>query len=473
MIRRSIKTNVLYSVINQGSNILFQLITIKYVSNILHTENYGKVNFCYSILSYFLLLAQLGISSYAIREGSGIRDDKEKLIKFSKEMFSINIVSTILAIVLYSLTICFFVRLNSNLAIMMALGLQLILNVFNVEWINSIYEDFKYIAIRNVLIQVLSLGLMIAFVKNEHDCVIYALVLSISTSLNYLINFMHCKKTINIGVTMHLNLKKHIVPILLLFFNALTVLIYVNSDITIVGIIKGDADVGVYSVAVKVYTVVKKIIQAIIIVAIPRLSFLLSSEKITEYKILLKKMHDIIVTIVIPMLIGLIMMSHNAIAIDSGSEYLKGITSLRILCIALVFSSLANYYISCVLLPNKKERIILISSLISSIVNIALNIVFIPFIGIIGAAITTTIAELIVMVLAFINSKEYRQHKDCISILFKILFGCLGIITVCIVIDGFDLPFVFDTVLKVALSAVFYLIIEIIVRNPVICKQRK
>ncbi len=88
--KRSIKLNALYNVINQGSVILFQLITMKYISSVLHSENYGRFNFCNSILAYFLLLAQLGISSYVIREGAGVRDDKEKLWKLANEVFTIS-----------------------------------------------------------------------------------------------------------------------------------------------------------------------------------------------------------------------------------------------------------------------------------------------------------------------------------------------------------------------------------------------
>ena len=38
----------------------------------------GQYNFASSVIGYFALFAQLGISSYAVREGAGIRDNQEK-----------------------------------------------------------------------------------------------------------------------------------------------------------------------------------------------------------------------------------------------------------------------------------------------------------------------------------------------------------------------------------------------------------
>ena len=56
-------------------NIIFPLITFPYASNVLQVENLGKVNFASSVCGYFLLFAGLGISSYAVREGSRYVND--------------------------------------------------------------------------------------------------------------------------------------------------------------------------------------------------------------------------------------------------------------------------------------------------------------------------------------------------------------------------------------------------------------
>ena len=67
---KSIKRNALLNGIRTILNLLFPLITFPYVSRTLSVDEIGKYNFSYSIVSYFLMIAALGIDKYAIREGS-------------------------------------------------------------------------------------------------------------------------------------------------------------------------------------------------------------------------------------------------------------------------------------------------------------------------------------------------------------------------------------------------------------------
>ncbi len=61
-----INKNAVYNIIKNISSIIFPLITFPYISRVLGTENTGRVNFAHSVISYFSLIATLGISTYAI-----------------------------------------------------------------------------------------------------------------------------------------------------------------------------------------------------------------------------------------------------------------------------------------------------------------------------------------------------------------------------------------------------------------------
>ena len=62
MSNKSIKKNTVYNAIKTVSAILFPLITFPYISRVLLPENVGKINFGLSIVSYFSLIASLGIA---------------------------------------------------------------------------------------------------------------------------------------------------------------------------------------------------------------------------------------------------------------------------------------------------------------------------------------------------------------------------------------------------------------------------
>ena len=96
----SIKKNTVYNFIKTASAVVFPLITFPYSSRVLHAENIGKIHFGSSIVSYISLFASLGITTYAIRECSKVKNDKEELSRISSQLLSINIISTIIAYII-------------------------------------------------------------------------------------------------------------------------------------------------------------------------------------------------------------------------------------------------------------------------------------------------------------------------------------------------------------------------------------
>ena len=95
--QKSIKINLIMNTIKTLMSLIFPLITFPYASRILGATGIGRVNYASSIVSYFSMFAALGISTYAVREGARIRDDKEKFSKFSREMLNINLCTTFIA----------------------------------------------------------------------------------------------------------------------------------------------------------------------------------------------------------------------------------------------------------------------------------------------------------------------------------------------------------------------------------------
>ena len=100
MKRKSLGVNALINSIRSIVNLIFPLITFPYVSRILSVNGMGIYNFSSTYVGYFLLLAGLGIYTYAIREGAKFRNDREKMSQFASQVFTINIVSTLVAYVL-------------------------------------------------------------------------------------------------------------------------------------------------------------------------------------------------------------------------------------------------------------------------------------------------------------------------------------------------------------------------------------
>ena len=74
--QRSLGVNAILNGLQSVLNLIFPLITFPYVSRILSVDGMGIYNFSNTYVGYFLLIAGLGINTYAVREGAKFRDRK-------------------------------------------------------------------------------------------------------------------------------------------------------------------------------------------------------------------------------------------------------------------------------------------------------------------------------------------------------------------------------------------------------------
>lgn len=80
MKKKSIALNAILNGFRSILNVIFPLITFPYVSRVLSVESIGKYNFSSTYVSYFILIAELGVGTYAVREGAKYRNRPKILI---------------------------------------------------------------------------------------------------------------------------------------------------------------------------------------------------------------------------------------------------------------------------------------------------------------------------------------------------------------------------------------------------------
>ena len=206
---------------------------------------------------------------------------------------------------------------------------------------------------------------------------------------------MYIRKYCRLRFTVRCDIKKHLKPILLIFAINVATVIYVNVDSTMLNIMCGEYDNGIYGAAVRVYNIFKNLVAAIVIVTVPRLSALQGTGKTEDSKKLMAMVFNVMFTLVMPLCLLCGLLSDDIIAFSGGSKYAPAASPLRILSVSLMFSSLASFMTTSVLLPNGKEKNILRASVISAMANFLLNFWLIPWLSYVGAAVMTLIAELL------------------------------------------------------------------------------
>ena len=176
------KKNAFLTTIRTVLSMIIPLITFPYIARVLSVDEIGQFNFSNSVVSYFLLVAGLGISTYAIREGAKIRDCQEKINKFSSEMYFINFISTIVSYIAMAISLIVVPKFTGYRTLILILSVSIFLNCFGRQWIFNIYEDFTTITVLQIVFQIISIIFLFLFVRSEGDVNIYAFVCLFSSS---------------------------------------------------------------------------------------------------------------------------------------------------------------------------------------------------------------------------------------------------------------------------------------------------
>ena len=471
MKKKSMALNAFLNGLRGILSIIFPLVTFPYVSRILSVRGIGKYNFSNSYVSYFVLLASLGVSTYAVREGAEFRNNKRKIGQFASEVFTINICSTLVSYVLLFISLVAFIKLHSYLSCILIFSIQIFFTTIGTDWIYTIYEDYAYITVRSIIFQLISIVLLFIFVRESGDYLNYAAITVFSAVGSNLLNYFHAKKICRIKLIWHFNWKRHIIPILVIFASNVAITIYVNSDITLLGLMKNNYVVGIYSVSSKIYSMVQNFTNSILAVTIPRLAMLYGKKRTAEYKNVLSKVINSMILFIIPTVTGLFVLSKNAILIISSSKYIRATNSLKILSFALLFSLMSTFLSGCVLIPIKHEKDVLKGTLASAFINIILNILLIPVLSENAAAISTILAEVVMMSFCLYYAwnivKNIFISRNFVKNIIDSVAGSLAICIVCIIIMNFCSNIWFQTILCITLSVIVYALILMILGNKI------
>lgn len=467
-VTNNIKINMILNVIKTISSIIFPLITFPYISRVLQPENIGKVNFASSFVSYFILIASLGISTYAIRECSIVRNDKNKLEEVSSQIFSINFCTTIISYLLMFIVLIFWRKLDSYRTIIIIQSMAIAFTTLGCEWINNAMEDFVFITIRTISFQIISLILMFIFVREADDYIIYALIALISSSGANIVNVFYRKKYCKIRFVKKMNLRKHLKPIGLLFVMILAQTIFNSSDITMIGLMRGDFEVGLYSTAVKISNLINQVVASLVWVIMPRVTIYFIENDYEKINRALKKILSVLFVIGLPCVVGTICLSKEIIFVVAGEEYLGASKSLCILMFSFAFSLIGgNFLGNMILLPSKREDIYMRICCISTLINIVLNLLLISKWGINAAALTTAIATFFMFVMLLLVKDKQIRLDYFWEVLKTPLIGSILIVVLCVIIKKYIEDMILRMIVCVSTSVFTYFLILFSLKNEI------
>lgn len=409
MNEKSLKKNAVFSVLKSLMGIIFPIITFPYASRILLSDGIGKVNFVNAIIDYFVLIAGLGINSYAIRELAKAKNDIKQFTKITKELILLNIISTIIAYLLLFIALLFSKKLIQYKQLIIISSIKILLTTFGIEWLYKASEDFEYITKRTIFFQFISIIYLFAFVHKPSDIYHYMIFTIISSTGSNICNIYNSRKKILYKLKVKLVLKHHLKPVFILFGTSIAASVFTLLDSTMLGFIKTDSDVGYYAAATKINRMVITLLSAINAVIAPRMSYYLNNNN-NKYNELLITAANIFQALAIPMVAGMIILAKPLIFVFCGKNYLLSIVPMQIMSPIIFFVIIGSLLSDQILIPHRKDYQTLIAVVIGAIINFILNLLLIPKFSIIGAAFASVISEAIILIVKSIFSLKIESY---------------------------------------------------------------
>lgn len=397
--RGSLKSNTIYNLISKLLTFIIPVITTPYLARVLGENGNGQISYVSSIITYFILAASLGFSVYGQREIAKCRDNKKQKSIVFWEIVIVKFCTTILScaiLMTFIFTVGFGEKYNM---LMMIMSLQVIAIIFDVEFLYMGEENFKAIAIRNILVKAIGLVLIFVFVKTEKDVWIYALYLSCSVVFSYLIMWVGIGRIIGKVQLRWLHPFNHLKGALIVFLPMVITSLFTTFDKTMIGLLSPnpDYDNGCYEQAYKINNVAQTIITVFSSVMMSRNAYEYKCGRIDVMNEHIYKTSRYVWLTSIFFVAGFIVLSDNFSSWFLGEGYNEVPLLFRIMCVRLVVSGFS------IILGDRfivigKEKYWMISVAVGAVSNILINYFTIPTYGAIGAAVATALCEVVILI---------------------------------------------------------------------------
>lgn len=462
---KSIKFNFLMNSILTLSSIVFPLITFPYVSRILLPEGVGKVSLATSVVSYFSLIAQLGIPTYGIRVCAKIRDNKEELASCVQELLIINMIMSMISYIVFFIMLFSLDRFANEKLLYIVMSSTILLNSIGVEWLYKGLEQYTYITVRSIIFKALALVALLLFVHQQNDYIVYGAISVLAASASNVMNFINARKYIFKKSYRKLYFKPHLKAVMIFFAMSCATTIYTHLDTIMIGFINTDADVGYYNSAIKIKQFLVSIITSLGAVLLPRSSYYIETNQFNNFKKISNKAIHFVFILGIPIMIYFIIFAKQSIYFLAGTEYGKSILPMQILMPTVLFIGLSNLLGIQMLVPLGKEIHILYSEILGAVVDFVINLILIPRYSSVGAAIGTLVAEFVVLIY------QYVVLSDIVKKMFKGISYWKLIIAVILsaVISLLILNFELSNFLTLCISAIIFYGVYVIIL--IFCKE--
>jgi PST family polysaccharide transporter len=415
-IGRQLLGNSFWLLVDKVSRLFAGLIIGILVARYLGPTNMGLWNYGLAIFTFFTVFPSLGLDYITAREL--VNESEEKQGKIISAVILLKIIGALLGIFLSVLTLSFFKGFDDiQVKITLILTLGFIFMAFDGF---DYYFQSKLIQ-KNTVIAKLSAFLLVSGYK---AALIYfsapllwfvwsSTIEFLLTSLGLIYLFFNLKGRPVLSLPDIKQIKLLLRDSLPFAASAILILVYYKIDQIMITEILGEKQNGIYAVAVRIYELFMFIPAVLVSSFLPVITQKLKEDE-KEFKTKLKQLYAILTYFAIAASIGVWVLGSPLMLTLYGTEFEGSGEALKVIGLGFfpVFLGMAtgNY-----LIARNFKKFNILRSAAGLVVNIFLNLWFIPKYGIVGAAIASVVSNFVSTFLILFLKDNHNHAKLFLS----------------------------------------------------------
>ncbi len=425
---RSIAKNTTVLFISQVITYLLGFFITIYMANYLGAEGLGTISYALALCGILIVFTQLGFPTLMVRD---ISRDNSLTNKYSSNITLLQIILSIFTFALFVL-IVYIEHYPVNTAnIIYLIGASFIINAFSGIYYSvfQAYEQMEYVSIASVFNSVIMFSGVLIAIYYQANIVVFAFLYLFSNSiilLYYIVlgSWRLYLPKFEFDFKFWRFLVKESLPFAI---SGIFAVVAFQIDQVFLSLISGNPAVGYYSASYRLMQALMFLPSVYATAILPVFSKFHVSSK-DSLKFGYYKSFKYLTILGLPIAVGTTLLANNIILLIYKSNFAPSILILQILIwsIPIIF---LNYILGSSIISINKQRETVKVLFVAMLLNIILNLIFIPTYSYIAASIITVLTELFAFIfylrIMFIYGYKIRLNlivKPIIASIIMALF---------------------------------------------------
>lgn len=410
-LRQTILKNTFWMTFGQVVSRVIRAVVIIYAARVLGAAGYGVFSYALSLAGFFTIFSDIGLTPFLTRESAKTPHLRAMYISTS---FVLKLILVCINSLIILLALPFLTKMPGAITL-----LPFLIILFALDSI----RDFSFAVTRsiqkmeieaginvltNIAILVFGMGALIIFGSAEALMIAY----TIGTGIGMVVGLWTLREYFH-KFWISFN-KTYIKPILLEAWpfgvSALLSTIMLNTDTIMLGAMRNETEVGFYSAAQRIISVLYLIPGFLSVSVFPVMAQLAIKNKELFVAIMEKTLRAVLL-LAFPITIGGSILAYNIILFIFGNEYIPAVIAFQIL-IFNIFLVFPGSIINNGIFAFGKQKYLLVAFAIGGIGNVILNLILIPKFGIAGSAAATIVTQFLSNGFVFFAMQKIVRFKS-------------------------------------------------------------